>query len=86
VKLDAEIHARLHQLARAQDRNPHHLMREAITQYVEREERREAFRQKALSAWSAHQTTGRHVTGAEADDRLAQLEDGQDVAPPECHN
>jgi len=29
---------------------------------------------------------GPHVTGAEADDWLAQLEDGQDVAPPECHN
>jgi len=86
VKLDAEIHARLRKLAKAQKRTPHYLMREAIAQYVEREEEREAFRQEALTAWSAYQDTGRHVTAAEADDWLARLEAGQDVEPPECHD
>ena len=85
VKLDADVHARMRQLAKAQHRTPHYLMREAIAQYVEREEKREAFRQEAVKAWSAYQATGLHVTQAEADDWLAQLEAGQDVEPPECH-
>jgi hypothetical protein len=42
VKLDADVHVRLRQLAKAQHRTPHDLMREAIAQYVEREEKREA--------------------------------------------
>ena len=53
VKLDADVHARVRELAQAQHRSPHYLMREAIAQYVEREEKREAFRQEALTAWAA---------------------------------
>ncbi|AYF04139.1 ribbon-helix-helix protein, CopG family (plasmid) [Paracoccus yeei] len=86
VKLDADVHARVRELAKAQHRSPHYLMREAIAQYVEREEKREAFRQEALTAWATYQTSGLHVTHTEADDWLAQLEAGQDVEPPECHN
>lgn len=86
VKLDAEIHARIRHLAKARNRTPHYLMREAIAQYTEREEKREAFRQEALAAWSAYQTTGLHVTHAEADDWLARLEAGEGSEPPECHD
>lgn len=86
VKLDADVHARVRELARTQHRSPHCLMREAIAQYVEREEKREAFRQEALAAWAAYQETGLHVTHDEADTWLAQLEAGQDVEPPECHS
>ena len=86
VKLDAEVHARMRELAKARNRTPHYLMREAIAQYVEREEKREAFRQEALTAWASYQTTGLHVSHAEADDWLTQLEAGQDVEPPECHS
>ncbi len=64
---------------------PHWLMREAIRQYVEREETREAFRQSAISAWNDYQATGQHVTVDEADTWLARLEAGEDVKPPECH-
>jgi predicted transcriptional regulator len=84
VKLDADVHARVRELAKAQHRTPHYLMREAIAQYVDREEKRESLRQEALAAWSAYQTSGQHVTHAEADTWLAQLEAGQDVEPPEC--
>jgi predicted transcriptional regulator len=76
----------MRELAKVQHRTPHYLMREAIAQYVEREKKREAFRQEARAAWSAYHETGLHVTHAEADDWLAQLEAGQDVEPPECHN
>ena len=86
VKLNPEVHARVRELAKAQHRSPHYLMREAITQYVEREEKREAFRQEALAAWAAYQASGLHVAHAQADAWLARLEAGQDVEAPECHN
>ena len=74
----------MQRLADARHRTPHWMMREAIKQYVEREEKRESFRQDAISAWEAYQTTGQHVTMKDADAWLAKLESGQDVEPPEC--
>jgi len=54
-------------LAEAPQRTPHWLMREAITQYVELEEKREAFRQDTLNGLEAHRETGQHATADEAD-------------------
>jgi predicted transcriptional regulator len=85
IKIDDDIKARLKRLAEARQRTSHWLMREAITQYVDREEKRESFRQDALRAWEAYRTTGLHVTAEEADAWLAKLEQGNDVDPPECH-
>jgi predicted transcriptional regulator len=85
IKIDEGTKARVKRLADARQRTSHWLMREAITQYVEREEKREAFRQDTLKAWEAHRSTGLHVTADEADAWLAQLEQGQDVDPPTCH-
>jgi predicted transcriptional regulator len=81
VKIDLDIKARVKRLADARHRSPHWLMREAI----EREEKREAFRQDGIQAWEAYQRTGLHATAEEADAWLAKLEQGQDVEPPECH-
>jgi predicted transcriptional regulator len=60
-------------------------MREAIEQYVEREEKREKLWQDALAAWTSFQTTGLHLTAEEADAWLAKLEAGEDTASPKCH-
>lgn len=86
VKLDPDIRERIRQLAKTQHRSPHYLMREAIAQYVEREEKREALRQDALRAWADYQETGQHLPHAAADDWMAQLEAGHDVEPPECRS
>ena len=85
IKLDADTKKRVKRLADARHRTPHWLMREAITQYLVREEKREAFRQDGINAWNEYQATGLHVTLEEADTWLAKLEAGQDVEPPECH-
>lgn len=85
VKLDPEIKARIDRLAQARQRSTHWMMREAIQQYVEREEKQEAYRQAGMKAWNDYQATGQHVTMEEADDWLAKLEAGDDVEPPECH-
>lgn len=86
VKLDPNVLGRIKELAKARHRTPHWMMREAVEQYVEREEKREGLRQDALAAWAEYQATGQHVTHADADDWFAKLEAGQDVEPPECHN
>jgi predicted transcriptional regulator len=84
LKLDTAIKERIRRLASARRRSPHWLMREAIEEYVEREEKREQFRQDALTAWAHYQTTGLHVTAEEADAWLAKLEAGKDAVPPKC--
>lgn len=61
------------------------MMLEAIRQYVEREEKREAYRQDGINAWNEYQKTGLHVSLEEADAWLARLEAGKDVESPECH-
>ena len=85
LKLDSATKDRVQRLASTRQRSPHWLMREAIEQYVEREERRELLRQDALAAWEAYQATGLHLTGEEADAWLAKLEQGEDLEPPACH-
>jgi len=86
VKLEAGIKERIKRLADTRHRTSHFLMKEAIQQYVEREEMREDFRQEAMKAWKAYQLTGQHVKFEEADAWLEQLAQGQDVEPPECHS
>lgn len=86
VKLDQDTRDRLKRLANAKDRSTHWMLREAVAQFVEREEKREAFRQAGLQAWEEFQATGKHVTHGEADAWLAKLEAGELAAVPECHN
>ena len=86
IKIDGDIKARVKRLAEARNRTAHWLMREAITQYVDREEKRESFRQDTLKAWEEYRTTGKHVSGDEADAWLAKLELGYDIEPPECRD
>jgi hypothetical protein len=42
-------------------------MREAIEQYIEREEARERLRHDALAAWADYQATGLQISAEEAD-------------------
>jgi len=85
LKLESELKERVQRLAAARRRSPHWVMREAVEQYVEREEKREQLRQDALAAWNHYQTTGLYATAEEADAWLAKLEAGEDAEAPECH-
>lgn len=86
LKLDPATKDRVQRLASARRRSPHWIMREAVEQYVEREEKREKFKREALSAWEHYQATGLHVTASEADRWLAKLEAGKKASPPKCHD
>jgi predicted transcriptional regulator len=85
LKLDTELKDRVQRLAASRRRSAHWIMREAVEQYVSREEKREQFRQDALAAWAHYQSTGLHATAEEADAWLAKLEAGEDARAPECH-
>jgi len=84
LKLDVEVKQRVQRLADARRRSPHWLMREAIEEYVDREEKREELRRDALAAWTHYQMTGLHATAEETDDWLAKLEAGKKAPPPKC--
>lgn len=85
IKLDNDTRTRIKQLAAARDRTPHWMMREAITQYVEREERKEAFRRDTLDAWQEFQETGLHVSQEETDQWLAGWGTDTEDGVPACH-
>ena len=70
VSLDDDLKHRIQQLADVRQRSAHWIMREAIRDYVEREEAKEGFKQEAMASWKAYQETGRHLTGREVRDWL----------------
>ena len=86
LKLDDTMKARVKHLAAQRDRSAHWVMREAIRQYVEREEARESFRDEAQAAWTAYQETGRHLTGAETAAWLAAWGTDAETPAPLCHD
>lgn len=85
VKIDPETRARIEHLAEARHRTTHWIMREAISQYVEREEKREAFRQDAIKAWDEYQETSLHATAAEVDTWLASWGTENELPAPVWH-
>lgn len=85
LKLDDELKGRVQHLAASRRRTSHWIMREAIAQYVEREEKRDTFKQDALRAWEQYQNTGLHLTLEETDAWLSKLEAGNGAEPPVCH-
>jgi len=85
VKIDPLMKARLQRLAKARHRTPHWVMREAIEQYVTREEKREALRQDVSQAWQEYEETGLHVTGEEAITWLETWGTDAEGKAPQCH-
>jgi len=85
LKLESGLKERLHRLAAARQRSAHWLMREAIEQYIEREEARQRLKEDALAAWADYERTGQHISCDEADAWLERLEAGEDARPPAPH-
>lgn len=85
VKIDDELKERIQHLAGLRQRSAHWIMREAIEQYVEREEAHESFKREALLSWQAYQETGRHLTSQETRNWLNSWGTDGEKAAPECH-
>ena len=85
IKIDQKTKERYKNLAQIKDRSSHWMMREAINQYVDREEKRESFRQDAVNSWNEYQETGLHATGDEVIKWLNTWGTGDEKDEPECH-
>lgn len=84
IKLDETLKDRVRDLAAARRRTPHWIMREAIAQYVEREEKREALRQDTLKAWEDVQASGLHATAEDVERWLTSWGTEDEQPAPIC--
>ena len=62
IKLPENDRERLSRLAEAKKRTPHWLAKEAINQYLDREEAVEHFKQETISRWKEYRKTGKTVS------------------------
>lgn len=85
VKLDADTRSRIETLAQARQRSAHWLMKKAISQYVDQEEKKEAFKKDTLEAWETFQADGMHVTSSEAEAWLLSWGTDDEKPAPQCH-
>jgi predicted transcriptional regulator len=91
IKLDDETRERLQQLGQRRDRSPHWLMKTAIREYLEREERVERERQEDEERWRRYVKTGAFVANADMmqwldglarqADELAERQSADDKTP-----
>lgn len=61
IKLPLEDRERLQKLGEAKKRSAHWLAKEAITQYLDREEAAERFNQETVAQWEEYCRTGKSV-------------------------
>ena len=86
IKLDDKLKLRIQHLADSRKRSAHWIMREAIKDYVEREEAKENFKQEALASWKAYQENRQHLTHQEIDDWLDGWGTKKESDIPKCHD
>ena len=61
IKLDEHTRLRLKRLGEQRERSPHWLMRTAILEYLDQEERYEQEKQEDMARWENYQFTGETV-------------------------
>ena len=83
VKIDARTRERLQELAEARDRTPHWLVKEAIAEYLTREEQRVQERREDDERWERFALTVEAVEHDRVRDWLGKLARGEDG---ECPN
>ena len=85
VKLPLDVRNRLKAVAENQDRSMHWLMREAVNQFLEREEQKAALRASAVESWMHYQESGLHFTLDEANLWMDSVIDGNAAEDLKCH-
>lgn len=85
MKIDPEMRERMKRLAERRQRTPDWLTRDAVRQYVEREEARDAFLRQARDAWQEHRQTGLQACAEEVLEWLATWGGESETAAPVCH-
>lgn len=85
VKLDPADRDRIASLAAIKKRTSHYLMKEAILECVTREEARQNFILAADRSFEHFKETGLHITLAEFNDWVDQVQEHPDAPIPACH-
>jgi len=85
VKLTPELKVRLQRISEAKHRSTHWIMKEAIQQYVEREESTEQFKRETIEAWEEYQRDGLHITQNEMTGWLSSWGTSNETECPPCH-
>ncbi|MEY3569938.1 MAG: hypothetical protein RIQ85_58, partial [Pseudomonadota bacterium] len=85
ITLDDADQDRIAFLANAKKRSPHYLMKEAILEYLEKEEARQNFVAAAESSYVHYKETGLHITLDEFDSWVDQVQQDPNTPMPECH-
>jgi predicted transcriptional regulator len=82
IKVDESTRERLQALADATDRSPHWLMKAALTEYLDREERHLRERREDQERWDRYVLTGDAQPHARVRAWLEALADGKDEPCP----
>ncbi len=82
VKIRTQDKERLKSLAASKKRTPHWLAKEAIAQFLDREEAVERFRQESLEAVEEFKRTGESVPNEQVLDWLATWGDADETEGP----
>jgi predicted transcriptional regulator len=85
VKLDPSDRDRIAALAAAKKRTPHYLMKEAIIEYVRREEARQNFIKAAELSFEQYKDTGLHITLDEFSAWADAVQKNPAAPIPACH-
>lgn len=85
VKLDPADRDRIATLAAVMKRTPHYLMKEAILDYVQREEARQNFIKAAEDSFEHYKETGLHITLDEFNAWVDDAQNNPGTLIPACH-
>ena len=85
IKLDDADRDRIACLASAKKRTPHYLMKEAILEYVKKEESRQNFISAAESSFAHYKETGLHITLDEFSNWVDQVQENPGAPVTACH-
>jgi predicted transcriptional regulator len=85
IKLDPLDRERIAALAAIKKRTPHYLMKEAIVEYIRREEVRQNFIRAAEASFDHYQKTGRHITLDELSTWADEAQKTPGTPVPPCH-
>ena len=85
IKLEPADRDRIAILAAMKKRTPHYLMKEAILEYVKKEEARQNFIKAAETAFEHYKETGLHITLDEFSNWVDEVQQNPDTPVPACH-
>ena len=85
IKLDEADRDRISNLASAKKRTPHYLMKEAILEYVRKEEARQRFIKAAEASFEHYKETGLHITLDEFSTWADDVQNNPTAPVPACH-